>query len=272
MENIIEGITNFLGGNIWFNIATFFIAVFGSICTVVFFIKGKKIKNPKYLITTNNLVRDGIKDIDSVQIAYKGNNINNLSVSRVVFWNAGKDTIQKYDVPKGFPLKVTIKDGYQILDAKIIYQKNKANAIKTYLQKDKNEVIITFDYMDYEDGFILQLFHTANSSEDILLKGSIKTVRKIDRRPTTTIITRFLRNFIHGSNAINIIRSASDWTFVITGVALMVMSILPTSILMPTPDNFSPTKLRIFSIIVGILYLYLGYSRIKREIPKGYPK
>ena len=51
------------------------------------------------MVVTNNLVRDSIKDIDSVQITYKRENIPNLSVSKVTFWNAGKDTIQKFDIP-----------------------------------------------------------------------------------------------------------------------------------------------------------------------------
>lgn len=114
MDEIINNIFDFLKGNIWFNITTLLIAILGIICAVVFFIKGKKSKKPTYMVVTNNLVRDSIKNIDSVQITYKKENVPNLSVSKVTFWNAGKDTIQKFDVPKRFPLKITIKEGYRI--------------------------------------------------------------------------------------------------------------------------------------------------------------
>ncbi len=44
MDEIINNIFDFLKGNIWFNITTLFIAILGIICAVVFFIKGKKVK------------------------------------------------------------------------------------------------------------------------------------------------------------------------------------------------------------------------------------
>lgn len=272
MDEIINNIFDFLRGNIWFNITTLLITILGIICAVVFFIKGKKSKKPTYMIVTNNLVRDSIKDIDSVQITYKKENIPNLSVSKVTFWNAGKDTIQKFDIPKGFPLKITIKEGYRILDAKIIYQKNIANSIKAHLNSEKNEVIISFDYLDFEDGFVLQIFHTADSSDDIFVNGTFKTVRKLERRSNIDIVTGFMRKFIHNRNAINILKFANSWNLVALGAMLMISALLPESILMPPQNKTSLTSLRIVFIILGILYTYLGYSQVKRGTPKGYPK
>lgn len=249
-----------------------FIAILGVICAIVFFIKGKKSKKPTYMVATNNLVRDSFKDIDSVQITYKRENITNLSVSKVTFWNAGKDTIQKFDVPKRFPIKITIKEGYRILDAKIIYQKNIANSIKAHLNSENNEVIISFDYLDFEDGFVLQIFHTADSSDEISVNGTIKTVRKLERRSNTDIVTGFMRKFTHSRNVINILKFVNSWNIVVLGVLLMITALLPESILMPSQNKTSLTSLRIVFIILGILYTYLGYSRVKRGIPKGYPK
>ncbi len=272
MEEILNKIREFLNGNIWFNIATLLIAIFGFILTVVFYRKGKKTKKPTYMIITNNLVRDSIKDIDSVQITYKGENIPNLSVSKVTFWNAGKDTIQKFDMLKKFPLKVTIKEGHRILDSKIIYQKNIASSAKAYLNPKKNEVIISFDYLDFEDGFVLQVFHTADSSDEICVSGTIKTVRKLEKRNNTDVMTRFMRKFIRNRKIFDAIKLVYDWNIVALGVLLIGMTLLPDSILMPTPSNQSPISIRIVLGILGILYMYLGYSRVKRGIPKGYPK
>ena len=272
MDEIINNIFDFLKGNIWFNITTLFIAILGVICAIVFFIKGKKSKKPTYMVATNNLVRDSFKDIDSVQITYKRENITNLSVSKVTFWNAGKDTIQKFDVPKRFPIKITIKEGYRILDAKIIYQKNIANSIKAHLNSENNEVIISFDYLDFEDGFVLQIFHTADSSDEISVNGTIKTVRKLERRSNTDIVTGFMRKFTHSRNVMNILKFVNSWNIVVLGVLLMITALLPESILMPSQNKTSLTSLRIVFIILGILYTYLGYSRVKRGIPKGYPK
>ena len=272
MEEILNKITEFLGGNIWFNIATLLIAIFGCILSVYFFRKGKKTKKPTYSIVTNNLVRDSIKDIDSVQITYKGENIPNLSVSKITFWNAGKDTIQKFDITKKCPLKVTIEDGYRILDAKIIFQKNDASLVKAYLNPKKNEVIISFDYLDFEDGFVLQIFHTADSSDEICVTGTIKTVRELEKRYNTDVVTRFIKKFIRNRKIIDAIQLVNDWNIVALGVLLVVTALLPDSILVSTHNNNSSISLRIALGGLGILYTYLGYSRVKRGIPKGYPK
>lgn len=272
MEEILNKITEFLRGNIWFNIATLLIAIFGCILSVFFFRKGKKTKKPTYSIVTNNLVRDSIKDIDSVQITYKGENIPNLSVSKITFWNAGKDTIQKSDITKKCPLKVTIEDGYRILDAKIIFQKNEASLVKASLNPKKNEVIISFDYLDFEDGFVLQIFHTADSSDEICVTGTIKTVRELEKRYNTDVVTRFIRKFIRNRKIIDAIQLVNDWNIVILGVLLIGAALLPDSILMSTHNNNSSISFRIALGVFGILYTYLGYSRVKRGIPKGYPK
>ena len=173
---------------------------------------------------------------------------------------------------KRFPIKITIKEGYRILDAKIIYQKNIANSIKEHLNSENNEVIISFDYLDFEDGFVLQIFHTADSSDEISVNGTIKTVRKLERRSNTDIVTGFMRKFTHSRNVINILKFVNSWNIVVLGVLLMITALLPESILMPSQNKTSLTSLRIVFIILGILYTYLGYSRVKRGIPKGYPK
>ena len=37
-------------------------------------------------------------------------------------WNADKNIIPKSDIPKGFPLKISLKEGHRILDIKKIQE------------------------------------------------------------------------------------------------------------------------------------------------------
>lgn len=81
-----------------------------------------------------------------------------------------------------------------------------------------------------------------------------------------------MRKFIRNRKTIDTINLVNDWNVVALGVLLMASALLPDSILIPTQNNHSPISLRIVLGILGILYMYLGYSRVKRGIPKGYPK
>ena len=61
----------------------------------------------------------------------------------------------------------------------IIYQKNPSNDFNISISNDNKYVDITFDYFDFEEGIVLQVFHTGNKSDDITLVGQIKSVKNI---------------------------------------------------------------------------------------------
>lgn len=52
------------------------------------------------------------------EMRYSGPQIENLTVTKIAFWNAGRDTIDNQDVASAGPF-VHVKEGYKILDVKI---------------------------------------------------------------------------------------------------------------------------------------------------------
>lgn len=60
--------------------------------------------------------------------------------------------------------------------------KNKANSFTVEISNDGKAVAINFDYFDCNEGVILQVFHTGNSSNNISLIGRIKSVNRIKRK------------------------------------------------------------------------------------------
>lgn len=72
---------------------------------------------------------------------YAGEQIENLTVTKIAFWNAGNDTIKGQDIDKNKPLTVHID--------------------------------IDFDYFDKNQGGIIQLFHNGKSGNDIKIYGYI---------------------------------------------------------------------------------------------------
>ncbi len=83
--------------------------------------KGKKNRLPRYAVRNNNIIKGHKDKYPAVKVHFEnyGEDIANLSVSKVLLWNHGKETIRKQDIVKpGICLR--IKDGCKLLDVAIV--------------------------------------------------------------------------------------------------------------------------------------------------------
>jgi hypothetical protein len=199
VNTTIQHLLDFFNGNPVLNVVSLVLAILGLVFTIYFYFKSKKNRNPTYVVRTINLVRENVKKIDTVAILYSGEKVKNLSISKIALWNEGKETINSGDVALNNSIKIKIKDEFEFLDSEILFQKNSANDFRIQLSEDNKSISIFFDYFDFEEGLVMQIFHTGNTSDDIFIDGKIKSVKKISRRehpnsllPTTLI--RWLRN------------------------------------------------------------------------------
>lgn len=160
MNNTIQYFTELFNNNPLLNAFSLFLAILGIIFTTYFYFKSKKIRMPIYILRTVNLVRENVQKIDTVNILYAGNKVNNLSITKIAFWNDGKETINNSDVAQNNPIRLIIDKDCIFLDAEIIYQKNPSNDFNISISNDNKYVDITFDYFDFEEGIVLQVFHT----------------------------------------------------------------------------------------------------------------
>lgn len=167
-----------MGTNPWLSIVSFIIAVLGVALAIIFYVKGKKVKSPCYTLRSNNLVRDVVSRIEPLEMRYSGQQIKNLTITKIAFWNAGRDTINNQDVASADPLTVHVKEGYKILDTKILYEKNPTNQFSITTSEDRSYIALQFEYVDKGEGAVIQLIHTGISHEDIELLGTIKGAGK----------------------------------------------------------------------------------------------
>lgn len=271
----MEYIKKFIGlftDNSYINFLSFLFGLGGIIFTIYFYIKGKKVKKPVYMIRTINLVREKIKKIDKINILYNGNSINDLSITKIAFWNEGKETIDNNDIAKNDPLRLSISNDYMFLDAKIIYQKNTANDFKILMSQDHKYIDINFDYFDFEEGIVLQIIHTGNKNNDISLNGKIKSVKNIRRKESKHSISHSIMTSTKTWKNRRKFKSIIGCLFIIIGLLLIIGSIIPSFMryLLFVPDYRYSTLLIIYVWLISILYLLLGVSYVKRNIPKGF--
>lgn len=266
---------SFFDSNPYFNAASFLLAILGIVFSIYFYVKSQKKREPTYISRTVNLVRENIQKIDRINILYDGKAVDNLSITKIALWNNGKETIDCGDVAKKNPLRLSIKNDYIFLNAEVIYQKNTSNNFEISISEDHKYIYITFDYFDFEEGIVLQAFHTGNKSSDVMLEGQIKSVSQIRRADTSSsILSSFLINSLNEKRlSRKESRTILGWSQLIIGILSLIFV---TFTFFTKKDYFrsdTETDRIIFVIsfsLVGLLYLFMGYNCIKRYIPKGF--
>lgn len=162
----------------------FTIAIIGIFLAIFFYIKSNKVKLPYYAISSHNIVRDLVSSIDLLKVLYDRERIENLTATKIAFWNAGNDTIKREDI--SVPLTVTVKKGH-ILKAQKLHEVEEENGFSIPISKDKSHINLDFNYLEKNQGVIIQLLHTGKSDQDILIKGHIMGFG-IPKRKNATIV------------------------------------------------------------------------------------
>ncbi|HBB02752.1 MAG: hypothetical protein US89_C0009G0066 [Candidatus Peregrinibacteria bacterium GW2011_GWF2_38_29] len=173
------------------------IGIIGIIIGIIFYIKSKKEKLPFYYLENCHVLQE-IEKIQKIQINYDRKRIENLTITKLVIWNNGKETIQKTDIAKNNPLRITANNNAKILYAKILYQDNVNNNFQ--LQQKNNEIYINFDYFDNEEGAIIEIHHTGIKKEDLIINGAFKGVKKLSNIRSSESKIKTLNNFLGISN------------------------------------------------------------------------
>src|SRR5258706_3954620 len=157
------------------------LAVISMILAVILYNLGKKIRLPTYAVRNLNLIKERKVGMNGLRISYQKQYIKNLSVAKIALWNSGKEAIRKEDIAEKEPIQILAINSNDILEAKIIYQKNEANNFSLTLRQQAKKILIDFDYFDKDEGIIVQIFHTGKLSRDLAIQGIIKTAGTVLR-------------------------------------------------------------------------------------------
>lgn len=160
--------------------------VFSVIYAIYAGVKGKEKKEISYIVNTHEIVQAGKNMIPEFQISYRGQTIDDLTVTRFAIWNSGNRLLNSNDIVDTKPLSITSNDdGPDILDASIIKRSEESNKF-TIDKKSAHCAELQFDYIDKQDGIIVQILHTGsakNISLSTLIKGG-KKLKNVEKRTT----------------------------------------------------------------------------------------
>jgi len=143
------------------------IGIAGLIFGVVTFIKSYKTIIPCYQHSTNVIV--GKKESEAskdIEISFKGKSVDNVKRTVIAIWNDGKNYLDQSVILKEKPLTIRFNDG-EILSHQIKSKTSESIDSKTSLSENGG-VVVDFNYLDFKEGFCVELIHTSNHSEPSL--------------------------------------------------------------------------------------------------------
>jgi hypothetical protein len=157
----------------WFGV---FCLIVGVLLSIYFYFIGKRERRPYYFLKSNNIVKKAHEMIPGLKLHFAGygEDLFDFTVTKLVFWNKGRETIRKEDVASADPIKVNANDGALILSASILFQSNAANQFRCVVNKEKSAATLAFDYLDHGQCVVLEIAHTGTKKEDISLSGLVK--------------------------------------------------------------------------------------------------
>lgn len=159
------------------------ISIFSTIFGIYTWCAGKQRKELSVYYKSDILIKAGKQRIPKLDILYDGNEIDDLSSTKLYIWNSGNQVLNNSDIVSSRPPRVVSANNATLLDVQIIRSSDTTNAF-SISQKNENAAQFDFEYIDHGDGILVQILHTGNYS-DIEFDCKIKGGREIkDRSPT----------------------------------------------------------------------------------------
>lgn len=246
--------------------------IIGLPLSIYLYFKSKKEKSLKFEIKSNNIFKNFESIIENIKVTCEDKNISTLTITKILIWCDGKETIYNTDIATQMPLIIKSKEGKEILEAKIVSSNNQTN--NTTLEKlENNNYKINFEFLDNKDGFIIQVVHTGSSSKDIILNGKIKGMKgNIEKKDSKN--NKILNKIFESKILKFFILKLSHYFILFTTFTVIVY----TTYLLISKNKEFKKELEVMGIgfyVIFIFYIFMFISTAKlllkkRRIPKEF--
>ena len=184
-----------LASNPLITLGSFALAIFAIVLAVIFYIRSQKYKIPCFEEKSYTIIEGLQKSLEGLEVHYKSTVQERITVTKVIFWNDGKETIDKADTVEKDPLRIDVPSSIDVLDIQVIDVSSDSNSVDigdAFSANNKKTYPLSFEYLDHNEYFVIQIIHNGASRERFGIKGKIKGVKKLEKimgTPTRLRIT-----------------------------------------------------------------------------------
>ena len=134
--------------------------------------RNKERKEFSYCLKSNILIKKKKSKFEKLYISYADQAIDNLCVSRISIWNSGNKTLTNSDMVESKEITLSMQGENKVLDEELIAVSEETNKF-SITKIDDHTVKIIFDYVEPQDGVVMQIIHTG-TEQDVLIDCKIK--------------------------------------------------------------------------------------------------
>lgn len=232
------------------------LTILSVILAIYYGVKSKKVKRLSFINKNLFLMENPKGQFDNIKIFYENKEINDIVVSKFTIWNSGNTVINQSDMVETKELIITADDTTTILEAKVLYANEETNRFSVEIL-DKNHVLVNFNYIDKNEGCIVQIVY-AGSHSCPKIDCKVKDGQPLQNLTDTMPYKRIFRKatFI----------KSTMMAMGIAGVLFAVLAVLQTISIfnydlqkfLLIPPKTDETSLRIYTIIMAvILWIYV---------------
>jgi len=193
---------------------------------------------------------------EEVQVVYNGNNVPRLTLSRVVFWNSGTITISGEYIIASDPLRLEFNPEDKLLKVRVV--KVSRPVINFQARQDTkipNRVLLSFDYLDPQDGGVVELLHTSERRHPSVC-GSIRGIPNGIRNYGDISGNIFMLSHFHlRLNTPRLLKIATIAMMLITGFTMFALALYSKNILASFAS--SGHRERIIFTFLGLIYIVM---------------
>ena len=273
-------LSNSILANPLFNLVSVFLGIAGIISGVISAYIFYRSKKPCWAVRNNVLFEGYSSKIGELDIRFNGEQVENLSISRIVFWNQGSETLDRQDIETVNPLRIGTNEEIEILDVSVSLTNSSSSQFETELASDRKSVNLGFDYLDKGQGAIVQVIHTGTRGSDIQIIGAIKGVKKIRKKNITisnALMSLLIPVFFNRKTLPSVRRKILGAAFTVSALFILPVSIIAMYEGPPSPVDLSPRDLSpeeffsfyVFSFVYSVVLLLLAVYLFRRGLPRG---
>lgn len=251
--------------------------VIGIIVSYYFYRKSLREKAPYWAISSNNLIQGFSSKVQDLQVIFQEKKVENLTISKILFWNNGAETIDKDDIGTINHIRIIPKKNILLLDGKILASNNESSQFNVRLNEDENCAYLDFAYLDEKQGAVIQIIHTGTSSQDLEVVGKIKGVKTIYQRTLTPKWVKFIGRLKPNSKESKELLGFFGMGLGIAYIVVSAIRIIPSPLrdLLPSTEPTNPQSTELFNslltLLSGILLFLMAYVLMRQVniAPKG---